>query len=79
METATPPIPPPTTAMLKGFQFVPGRAIVERVLSKGEVNQSFDELGKVREGKVLVNFPSYSETLFFFVKGAAAAAAAGVC
>lgn len=44
METATPPIPPPTTAMLKGFQFVPGGAIVERVLSKGgALNQSFNE------------------------------------
>lgn len=49
METATPPIPPPTTAMLKGFQFVPGGAIVELLLFKGWLNQSFDEL--VREGK----------------------------
>lgn len=49
METATPPIPPPTTAMLKGFQFVPGRAMV--LFSKGgSLNQSFNELVKVREG-----------------------------
>lgn len=46
METATPPIPPPTTAMLKGFQFVPGGGIVEWLLSKGgALKQSFDELG----------------------------------
>lgn len=35
------------------------------VTFEGEVNQSFDEL--VREGKVMVNFPSYSETFVFFL------------